>query len=247
MMNESRGDALAFRFAGVALIADPSGALWRPDRRCLIVADLHFEKGAAMARRGAALPPPWDSAATADKLAAVVARYAPETVICLGDSFHDTVAAAAPPEALMRRLEAAARGRDWIWVAGNHDPAPPGGGIGRCVEAHRDAPLIFRHEAAAGATAGEITGHFHPKIALRLRGTTVRGRCFALGARRLILPAFGAYTGGLDVRDPAIARLFSGDLEPLVIGRRGVYRASLRPRRPPAGTPTSGDPQLRVG
>ncbi len=192
--------------AGERLLLDPAGALVWPAQRLLAVADLHFEKGSAAAARGSLLPP-WDTRATLDRLAALLRRHAPRTVVALGDSFHDADGSARMLPADAARLAAMAGSAAFVWVLGNHDPTPPEGIGGVAVAAWRAGPLVFRHAAEAGA-AGEISGHFHPKATLAVRGAVVSRACFVADARRLLMPALGAYAGGLDVRDRAIAALF---------------------------------------
>lgn len=205
-------------------MADPSGALWWPGERLLAVADLHFEKGSGYAANGTALLPPYDTRATIARLADAIHRRAPRRVVCLGDSFHDLGAAARLSADDRTRLSALARGRDWLWLAGNHDPAPPSGLGGRTMAEIRVGPLVFRHQASAESLpVGEVSGHFHPKAVLSVRGRTLGGRCFAADARRLVLPAFGSYAGGLNVLDPAIARLFTPDFRVHVLARERVH------------------------
>ena len=194
---------------GVALETDPSGALYWRDRRCLVVADLHLEKGSSYAKTGQLLPP-YDTAATLKALAKVIQRYDPVQVICLGDSFHDQGAGARLHETDRAALKSLTRGRDWVWIAGNHDPTPPQDLGGRVSDSLSLGALLFRHEAEPGRpVAGEVSGHYHPKATVRLRTGRVTGRCFITDGRRLILPSFGAYTGGLDVKDPALSSLFA--------------------------------------
>lgn len=200
------------RLNGASLALDASGALVWAERGWLVVADLHLEKGSAFAARGALLPP-YDTAATLTALEAAIVRHRPTRVLCLGDSFHDRAAAGRVTAADGRRIAALTAALDWLWLAGNHDPAPPADWGGRIVhDGLREGPLTFRHEADATAPdpAGEVSGHFHPKAAVRQRGRRVSARCFASDGRRLILPAFGAFTGGLNVLDPAISGLFAG-------------------------------------
>jgi DNA ligase-associated metallophosphoesterase len=212
----------ALRLNGVDLLADLSGALvWR-DRRLLAVADLHLEKGSGFAARGQLLPP-YDTAQTLARLADAIQRHEPETVICLGDSLHDGSAAERLGHADGERLAGLIRGRRWIWIAGNHDPAPPVDLGGMVREELTLGPLLFRHIAAAATSPGEVSGHFHPKAALSWRGRRVGGRCFIGDERRLILPAFGAYAGGLDVRDPAIAGLFGRRARIHILGQRRLH------------------------
>jgi DNA ligase-associated metallophosphoesterase len=212
----------ALRLNGADLLADLSGALVWPERRLLAVADLHLEKGSGFAARGQLLPP-YDTAQTLAQLAAVIEHHDPETVICLGDSFHDGKAAQRLGQADGERLTGLVGGRRWIWIAGNHDPAPPLQLGGIVQEELILGPLHFRHIAAAGASPGEISGHFHPKAALSWRGRRLGGRCFVGDDRRLILPAFGAYAGGLDVRDPAIAGLFGQRVRIHILGQSRLH------------------------
>lgn len=209
---------------GAELVADASGALYWPAQSTLVVADLHLEKGSGFAQRHGTLLPPYDSAETLRGLARAIDRYAPARVLCLGDSFHDRAAAGrlAPEDADM--LRALIRRADWAWIAGNHDPAPPEHLGGQVVPDVAIGPLIFRHEAESGIRPGEISGHFHPKASVATRGRRVSARCFVEDGKRMILPAFGAYTGGLDVRDPAIRRHFGRSFVAHVIGRDRVHR-----------------------
>ncbi|WP_425450390.1 ligase-associated DNA damage response endonuclease PdeM [Virgifigura deserti] len=212
---------------GAELLADLSGALVWPAQRTLVVADLHLEKGSALARSGSLLPP-YDTRATLATLTDLLARHCPERVICLGDSFHDPQAAdrlAPRDRATLRRLTGS---RDWVWICGNHDPAPPAELGGRFAEEEKIGPLLFRHQAAPDSVTGEVSGHFHPKISLSVRGKRVGGRCFVGNARRLILPAFGAYAGGLDVRDPAIACLFADGFSVHLLGRAKLHSFRVR-------------------
>jgi uncharacterized protein len=212
----------ALRLNGADLLADLSGALVWPERRLLAVADLHLEKGSGFASRGQLLPP-YDTAQTLAQLAAVIERHDPETVVCLGDSFHDGKAGQRLGQADGERLAGLIGGRRWIWILGNHDPAPPLH-LGGAAQAELTlGPLLFRHIAAAEASPGEVSGHFHPKAALNWRGRRLGGRCFIGDDRRLILPAFGAYAGGLDVRDPAIAGLFGQRTRIHILGQSRLH------------------------
>lgn len=193
---------------GVVLEAFPEGVLWWADLRLLAVADLHLEKGSSFARRGQ-LVPPYDTGETLARLARLVARLDPQTVIALGDSFHDGEGAArlsASDRATLRGLQI---GREWIWIAGNHDPDRPAGLGGTTADELAIGKLVFRHEPLVGSAEGEIAGHLHPCARVYGRGKSVRRRCFAGDGYRLILPAFGAYAGGLDVLDPAFDGLFA--------------------------------------
>jgi DNA ligase-associated metallophosphoesterase len=191
--------------AGIALVADCAGALYWPEEGILAVADLHLEKGSSFAARGVLLPP-YDTAATLARIAALVARYAPRTVIALGDSFHDGKGPARVAASDRTTLAALQRGRDWIWIKGNHDPDPSNGVGGTFIVTLAVGTVSFRHQPT-GAD-GEIAGHLHPMARLSARGRSVSRRCFASDGRRLVMPAFGAYAGGLNVRHRAFADVF---------------------------------------
>jgi len=206
------------RLNGVTLLPEPEGALWWPERRTLLLADLHLEKGSAYARHGTLLPP-YDSAASLTRLEFLLQRRRAASVVCLGDSFHDSEAAARLPEGEMHRLRRLTEDYDWIWIAGNHDPAPPAECGGHVVAELTLGPLVLRHEARPDAAAGEVSGHYHPKASVRHRLGRFTGRCFVSDGRRLILPAFGAYAGGLDVLAPAIARFFPNGFEVQLLAR----------------------------
>jgi DNA ligase-associated metallophosphoesterase len=193
--------------AGVTLVADPAGAIYWPDEKLLAVADLHLEKGSAFAARGVLLPP-YDTAATLARLARLIERYSPSLVIALGDSFHDGGGPSRLSDASRGALTALQRGRDWVWMAGNHDP-DPAENIGGCfADVLALGALTFRHEPSPRQSDGEVAGHLHPLARIARRGRAVSRRCFACDGRRLVMPAFGAYAGGLNVRDRAIVSLF---------------------------------------
>ncbi|MFD1624537.1 ligase-associated DNA damage response endonuclease PdeM [Azospirillum griseum] len=212
----------ALTLAGVPLLADASGALLWRDEGVLAVADLHLEKGSAFAARGRMLPP-YDTRATLDRLAALVERERPRRVLCLGDSFHDRRAGERLTGADADRLRALTAATDWVWITGNHDPHPPDGLGGRIVAEITLGPLVFRHEAQPGV-AGEISGHLHPAAALALAGRRLRERCFVTDGAKLILPAFGAFTGGLNALHPAIAGLLAPRFEALLMARGRLHR-----------------------
>ena len=191
--------------SGIALQADPDGALYWPEQGLLAVADLHLEKGSSFAARGQLLPP-YDTAATLARLAKLIARYAPRTVVALGDSFHDGGGPARLSDADREQLTALQRGRYWIWIIGNHDPEPATNIGGEYLGACKLGALTFRH-LPSGAD-GEIAGHLHPVARIAHRGRAVSRRCFAADKTRLVMPAFGAYTGGLNIRDAAFADVF---------------------------------------
>lgn len=220
---------------GATLTPTPSGALWWREEETLIVADLHFEKGSAFAERGVLLPP-YDTRATLSRLAAIIRQFEPRRVISLGDAFHDRSAEGRMDEADAAALEALMARRHWVWVLGNHDPAPPKQFAGEVVAAKRIGRLVFRHEPTAGESPGELAGHLHPCARVVSDGRTLRRRCFASDGMRMVLPAFGAYAGGLNVLDEAFAPLF-GPVTAWVMGRSAVYpvgAARLAPDPPPA-------------
>jgi DNA ligase-associated metallophosphoesterase len=202
---------------GAILDARASGALWWAEARLLCVADLHLCKSERLARRGGALLPPYETAATLDRLAIEIERLAPARVVCLGDSFDDCAAGETLAGPDHDRLTALMAGRDWIWIAGNHDPAPMSLGGSHHAEL-RLGPLVFRHAAEANASPGEVSGHYHPKLRLGLRHAAVTRPCFLYDARRLILPAFGAYTGGLRTDHPALAALLGPGARAVLTG-----------------------------
>jgi uncharacterized protein len=193
--------------SAVTLVADPAGAMYWPEEKLLVVADLHLEKGSAFAARGVLLPP-YDTATTLARLARLIERYAPRLVVALGDSFHDGGGPARMTEISRAALTVLQRGRDWLWIAGNHDPDPAENIGGRFADAVALGALTFRHEPSARRSDGEIAGHLHPQARVSRRGRAVSRRCFASDGHRVVMPAFGAYAGGLNVRDRAILSLF---------------------------------------
>jgi uncharacterized protein len=189
----------------VSLIADPAGALYWPDQGLLAVADLHLEKGSSFAARGQLLPP-YDTPETMARVGRLIARYAPRCVVALGDSFHDGGGPARLSRADRDNIAALQRGRDWIWITGNHDPEPADGIGGEFRGSLAAGALTFRH--LPSGMSGEISGHLHPVARVSHRGRAVSRRCFAADSTRMVMPAFGAYTGGINVRDALFADLF---------------------------------------
>lgn len=224
--------AVPFAFHGATLLADASGALVWPEQETLVVADLHLEKGSAFAVNGTPLPP-YDSRETLRRLGLALRRHRPRRVICLGDSFHDTDAADRLADDDAETLRGLTARHEWIWITGNHDPAPPEGLGGITAPEFRGANLTFRHEAARRAE-GEISGHYHPKASVPVRNRRVGGRCFVTDGRRLILPAFGAYAGGLDVSSPAIERLMGPAYAVFILGKAQVHRFERQSSLPAA-------------
>jgi uncharacterized protein len=204
------------------LMLDPMGAVFWPAQRLLAVSDLHLEKGSSFARKGMLLPP-WDTHSTIDRLTLLLRRWSPATVVALGDSFHDAMGSGRLPASEQQRLNAMAQAHRFVWVQGNHDPTPPEGLGGEWVETYSAGPVVFRHEAVVATQVGEIVGHHHPKATIPARSGSVCRPCFVFDGRRLMMPAFGAYTGGLDVRDPAIHRLFPRGGRVFLLGKDRLF------------------------
>lgn len=219
--------AAPFHFSGERLMLDPAGAAFWPARHVLVVSDLHLEKGSAAARSGSLLPP-FDTRATLEKLHLLVRRYRPEKIVALGDSFHDSRGIERIGAADRAKLDAMTRQAHFIWITGNHDSAPSGL-AGESVAAWREGPFVFRHQAEArmNGRGAEISGHYHPKASVQTRAQRISRPCFVSDGLRLMLPAFGAYTGGLDVRDPAIARLFPRGLRVFLLGQERLFSFAL--------------------
>lgn len=207
---------------GARLVLRPDGALWWPSERLLAVADLHLEKGSAYGVRGQFLPP-YDSRATIARLEIAVRDLRPAAVVALGDSFHDAKGPSrlcAEDRAALSRLCAAVR---MIWIAGNHDEDAAAACGGEAWDELRQGPLVFRHEPAPAPALGEICGHLHPKAAVLLKGRRISRPCFAADGSRMVLPAFGAFTGGLDVWDPAFFPVFPRSFTAYLLGKGRVY------------------------
>ncbi|ASE39031.1 ligase-associated DNA damage response endonuclease PdeM [Brevundimonas vesicularis] len=225
--------SLSVRIAGEACVLRCSGAMWVPAHRTLIVADLHLEKGSAFAVRGQLLPP-YDSRATLDRLEAEIVELNPAVVVLLGDSFHDTKAIPRMAADDRARLDRLAAGRDWLWLEGNHDrealarDADTASHLpGRIVGDMALGALRLTHEPEAQSAdddrRGEVAGHLHPAAKVAAYGRGVRRPCFVTDGSRIVLPAFGAFTGGLNVRDPAIADLFAAPPLAAALGRDRVH------------------------
>jgi uncharacterized protein len=235
--------------AGISLVADCAGVLFWPSEGLLAVADLHLEKGSSFAARGLLLPP-YDTATTLGRLGRLIANYSPRVVVALGDSFHDREGSLRISPRDRTALKAQQRGRDWIWIAGNHDPDPADGIGGTFTTTFSLGPITFRHDPAARyrttwtsegglsdrippqsapscvsvSADGEITGHLHPSARISQRGRSITRRCFATNRQRLVMPAFGAYTGGLNIRDPVFRNVFGSlDFTVHLLGDRRLY------------------------
>ena len=191
-----------FSFAGQEWHLLRSGALWWEAESALLVADLHLEKASYFARFGQMLPP-YDSRETLERLAAAIKETGARRVFCLGDSFHDNRGAARLEPQAAERLAAMTKASDWVWITGNHDDAGPQPG-GSVVDELALGSFALRHEARPGHAGYELSGHFHPKLRLSVRGRRIVRPCAVASDRRMILPAFGALTGGMDAADPVI-------------------------------------------
>jgi hypothetical protein len=208
-------NAYVFTFCGTLCHALPSGALFLPDHSLLCVSDLHLGKSDRIARRSGVMLPPYEVIATLDRLAADLASTDARQVICLGDSFDDLAAADSLDEAMRLRLTSLQAGRNWIWVEGNHDPGPVDLGGSHLAQV-QIGPLTFRHIATDAAA--EISGHYHPKYRLAGRSRPA----FVLDAERMILPAYGAYTGGLDCMQPVIRQHFGAQALTILTGHKAI-------------------------
>jgi DNA ligase-associated metallophosphoesterase len=204
-----------FSFGGHALMALPEGALFWPSRRALLIADLHLEKASWFARLGQMLPP-YDSVATLTDLTALVESTGAAEIWCLGDSFHDRFGCERLPERPREMLTALTGATRWTWITGNHDAGLLDHCGGRIAEEAEVEGLVLRHEADPAELRPELSGHFHPKLRVSHRGRLVSRRCFVATERKLILPAFGSLTGGLDAAHPEIVRAVGPRAEALV-------------------------------
>lgn len=217
-----RGQDGVLDIAGAGLLATVEGALVWPEERLLVIADLHLEKGSCLASRRIFLPP-YDTAATLARLGRLVARFAPQRLVFLGDTFHDPRGSARilahDREAFLNLLHR----RDVVFIAGNHDPDPPQGLAGVSAQELSVGPVTFRHEPTAGPASGEVAGHLHPVARIAARGRSLRRRCFAHDGARAVLPAFGAYAGGLNVRDAAFLPLFPRGFVAHLMGEDRVF------------------------
>jgi hypothetical protein len=215
-----------FTLAGAQLIALPTGALYWPDENLLCVSDLHLGKSERRARLGTASLPPYETRDTLARLDADLALTGAKTIICLGDSFDDSAAAGALTDDEKLWITTMQSGRRWVWIEGNHDPGPVDLGGTHLAELPL-SPLTFRHIARPGAS-GELSGHFHPKAQVKTRGRALSRPAFLIDTDRVILPAYGTYTGGLRSDDPVLTRLMRAEAVAVLTGR--IARAIPMPR-----------------
>jgi hypothetical protein len=216
------------KLCGHSVVPDVSGALYLPADDTLVVADLHFEKGSAYAARGVHLPP-YDTRSTLFRLKRVVEAYGPARVVALGDSFHDSGAGGRIDDDDADAVRALTQSCEWVWITGNHDPAPPQNLGGTIADSVDMATFILRHIPQAAPATGEIAGHLHPVATVSSRGRRLRRRCFVSDGTRLVMPAFGAYTGGLSVTAEPFRALFeSARFTAWMIGRDRVYPVTSR-------------------
>lgn len=216
---------LRFALNGEPVVLRPSGALFVERFRTLVVSDLHLEKGSHYARKGQLLPP-YDTAATLARVEAEVEATAPATLVLLGDTFHDDGGEARLAARDAARIAALATGRTLVWIVGNHDEAGPRGLPGEVADAVSVGALSLTHKPEPGRRPGEVAGHLHPCARVVAYRRSVRSRCFLTDGERLILPAFGAYAGGLNVLDPAFGGLFAGERKAAALGRDRVHALS---------------------
>lgn len=212
---DDSGTMVPLSFAGHEFMALPEGALYWPARRALLVADLHFEKASWFAARGQMLPP-YDSIATLTELEALVLRTDARELWCLGDSFHDSRGCERLPDRARALLTGLTGRLDWHWITGNHDSKFVDHCGGTILDEAEVDGLLLRHEADPRELRPELSGHFHPKLRVSVRGRHVSRRCFVATGAKLILPAFGALTGGLDAHHPEIVRAVGRRAEALV-------------------------------
>ncbi len=221
-------DEQAISVCGKSFVADSSGALYWPAEDAVIVADLHLEKGSSYAARGVMLPP-YDTHETLVRLADVIDRFEARTVICLGDNFHDSEGIERMSDQDRGTLAILQEDREWIWVTGNHDGALGEAAGGYVIDEITVEGLTLRHEPWAAKITHEIAGHLHPAAKVSLHGHSLRRPCFAGNGLRLVLPAFGAFTGGLNVLDAAFEPLFGdGGLSVWLLGQEGLYPVASR-------------------
>jgi uncharacterized protein len=223
---------LRIALANVEVMLRWSGALWLEREGALVVADLHFEKGSSYAARFGQMLPPYDTRETLDRLDREIALLAPARLIFLGDSFHDGDGEARLAADDYKRLEGLALGRELVWAVGNHDADGPKVLPGEIIDEAEIAGLTLRHEPLPGVQLGEVAGHLHPAAKITSGRATTRRRCFVTDGQRLVLPAFGAFTGGLNILDEAFSNLFAGPMLAGALGPKRVHAVGMKSLRP---------------
>jgi uncharacterized protein len=215
--------------AGLEFEPRLSGALYLAESEALLVSDMHLEQGASLARRGFHAPP-FDTLSTLQILEQEMAVLKPRQIVFLGDAFHDRVAAAELPHAYRTKLVGLIDQVQTIWIAGNHDPDAPFGLPGEHMMECKIGPVTLRHEPSRNNRNGyEIAGHLHPGAAVVQRGVATRTKCFAADATRIVMPAFGAYTGALNVHSPAFAKLLDIEKAKLwMIGKTAIHTIPMK-------------------
>jgi len=208
-----------FYLSNTRLIADVSGALFWPEKQTVIFSDLHLEKGSWFAKQNILLPP-YDTLDTLNRVEKVINYFKPSRVISLGDSFHDDNWIERISREQITKILNLTNNYEWVWIQGNHDPSEVSSLGGINLSHYLDPPLTFRHEAKRGPTDGEVSGHFHPKAKIKLNRKNFSNRCFISDETRVILPAFGSFTGGLNVMDKAISSLFRDDFKVFLLGSK---------------------------
>jgi DNA ligase-associated metallophosphoesterase len=209
-----------FSLGTTQCVALPEGALWVADGRVLVVSDLHLGKSLRMARLGGAFLPPYENTETLWRLDELISKLRPQTVICLGDSFDDIGAAHEIPDDIILWITRMQAGRKWIWITGNHDPGPLPFGGSNCLNwTHRN--LCFQHIADPNSQM-EVSGHYHPKTTVRSKGRAVTRPCFLVDAHRVILPAFGTFTGGLRASSPILSGLMHDNALAVLTGKTAI-------------------------
>lgn len=227
VLTDSKTGDLLITVNGETVLLDACGAAFCPAHSTLVFADLHFEKGSAYAR-GRQFLPPYDTANTLLRMARAIARHKPARVVALGDSFHDGDAGDRLGPEERGLLESLTGTSQFVWIAGNHDPEPPDWLDGEVTSCIQLGGLTLRHEPLNAFEPGEVAGHLHPCASVSKWGRSVRRRCFVSDGLRLVLPSFGAYTGGLDVGEAAIAALFAGPFHAYMLGHARVYAIPRR-------------------
>ena len=223
---------LRIALANVEVMLRWSGAMWLERERTLVVADLHFEKGSSYAARFGQMLPPYDTRETLDRLDRELTLLSPDRLIFLGDSFHDGGGEARLAADDYRRLESLALGRELVWAVGNHDADGPRVLPGEIIDEAEIAGLTLRHEPVPGMQLGEVAGHLHPAAKVTSGRATTRRRCFVTDGQRLVLPAFGAFTGGLNILDEAFSNLFAGPMLAGALGPKRVHAVGMKSLRP---------------